>query len=345
MGRKVAPGGRTVAPGGRKVAPGGCKVAPVGRTVVLHPGALGDVLLSIPALRMLRGDVGEVVLAAQGRIGRLLESLGVVDRHVAFDTLGLDVLFGEDAPPPRLHQLLAGAGIVSWFGSGDDGFKRRLSALAPDTLVASSTPATGATVWEHLLASVGARSRADDRDLDAIPVPPAIVADGRGLLAAAGWDGVRPLVMLHPGAGGPAKRWAVEGFAQVAGALRDAFAVELIVHEGPADHEPVTALRRRLRVPSLHLVDPPLEALAGAMRHAWVWIGNDSGVTHLAAAVGTPALALFAAVNLAWRPWPRDASVHVVSMEAPSRADVDAVVAKAAALLGARAPHPVGGQR
>ncbi|MGH6689621.1 MAG: glycosyltransferase family 9 protein [Gammaproteobacteria bacterium] len=315
------------------------------RTVVLHPGALGDVLLSIPALRMLRRDEGEVVLAAQPRIGRLLESLGAVDRHVAFDTLGLDALFGEDAPPPPLHQLFAGARIVSWFGSGDAGFKRRLRALAPDTLVASSTPPAGATAWEHLFASVGARSTADDRDLDAIPVSPAIVDDGRRVLAAAGWDGVRPLLMLHPGAGGPTKRWPVEGFAEVAEALRDAFAVGLLVHEGPADHEPVTALRGRLRVPSLHLVDPPLEALAGAMRHARLWIGNDSGVTHLGAAVGTPALALFTAVNLAWRPWPRGASVHVVSMDAPSRTAVDAVVAKAAALLGARAPHPVGGRR
>lgn len=320
-------------------APGEVAAGPPSRTVVLHPGALGDVLLSVPALRMLRAPGHELVLAAQPRIGKLLASLDVVDRHAAFDTLGLEALFGEDAPPSRLRQFLAGARVVSWFGSGDDGFKRRLSALAPDAVVAASSPPPAAIVWQHLLASVGARSTADDPGLDAIGVSPPIVDEGRGLLTAAGWDGVRPVVMLHPGAGAPAKRWPVEGFAEVAEALVDAFDVELVVHEGPADQEPVAALRTRLRVPSLHLVDPALEALAGAMRHARLWFGNDSGVTHLAAAVGSPVLALFAAVNLAWRPWRRDAVVHVVSTDASSRTDVDAVVAKAAALLAAREPH------
>jgi ADP-heptose:LPS heptosyltransferase len=319
----------------------------MGRTVVLHPGALGDVLLAIPALRALRAQApdDELVLVAQPRIGRLLASLAIVDRSLAFDTLGLETLFADDAPPERLRQLLAGARVVSWFGSGDAGFTRRLRALARQAVVASTVPSDGSTVWPHLVASVGPRAPVDARAeawRAAIVVPRAMVADGRHALAGAGWDGTRPLVMLHPGAGGAAKRWAVDGFAEAGAAVVDALGADVVVHDGPADHDAVAGLRARLRVPASVLVDPPLEVLAGAMRHAALWIGNDSGVTHLAAAVGTPTLALFIAAHVAWRPWARPVRVRVVSVDALSRLDVEAVIAEAGNLRRPRAERAVG---
>jgi ADP-heptose:LPS heptosyltransferase len=319
----------------------------MGRTVVLHPGALGDVLLSIPALRALRARApdDELVLAAQPRIGRLLASLAIVDRPLAFDMLGLETLFTDDAPPERLRELVAGARVVSWFGRGDAGFTRRLRALAGETVVASTVPSDGGTVWEHLVASVGTRAPVAaiaQAWRAAIVVPRGMVADGRHALARAGWNGTRPLVLLQPGAGGATKRWAVDGFAEAAAAVVDELGADLVVHDGPADHDAVAALRARLRVPASVLADPPLEALAGAMRHAALWIGNDSGVTHLAAAVGTPTLALFIAAHVAWRPWARHARVRVVGVDALSRLDVDAVIAEAANLLRPRAARAVG---
>jgi ADP-heptose:LPS heptosyltransferase len=311
------------------------------RTLVLHPGALGDVLLAIPALRALRAGAGELVLAAQPRIGRLLASLGVVDRGVGFDTLGLDALFGDGPPSEPLRALVAGARIVSWFGRGDAAFVARLSRLAGEAIVSSTAPPRDTTVWQHVLASLGSPPEAD-RWRDVVDVTPSVGADGRRLLAGAGWNGARPLVMLHPGAGGVAKRWAVEGFTEAAAALVDACGVDVVVHEGPADREAAAALRARLRVPALVLTDPPLDALAGAMRHASLWIGNDSGVSHLAAAVGARTLALFTDANLAWRPWARDARVRVVGVAALRRDDVDGVVGDAIALLRAPERRAVG---
>jgi heptosyltransferase III len=304
------------------------------RTVVLHPGALGDVLLAVPALRALRAQApaGELVLAAQPHIGRLLVALAIVDRHETFDTLGLDVLFGDAPAPERLRALVAGARVVSWFGSGDTGFVGRLGALAGEAIVSSTARQEGTTVWQRLLASLGS-APVTERWRDVVDPPPSIASDGRRLLAGAGWSGARPLVMVHPGAGGVAKRWAVEGFADVAGALVDRCGVDVVVHEGPADHDAVAALRARLRMAALDLADPPLEALAGAVRHAALWIGNDSGVSHLAAAVGTPTLALFTQANLAWRPWARQARVRVVDVMALRGDDVAGVLTDATALL------------
>ena len=317
------------------------------RTVVLHPGALGDVLLAIPALRALRAGApdDELVLAAQPRIGKLLAALGVVDRALAFDALGLHALFTAGAPGEPLRDLAAGARVVSWFGSRDAGFADRLRSLARESLIAPSVPADKLTVWEHLLASVAmlsAGAGSADAWREPIALREDVVDAGRRALDDAGWDGVRPLVILHPGAGGVAKRWPAEGFAVLAEAIVAMFGSEVVVHEGPADRDAVASLRGRVRVPALALVDPPLETLAGAIHHAALWAGNDSGVSHLAAVLGAPTLALFTAANLAWRPWERGARVRVVDVDALAPSDVAAVVADAGGLLRVREPRVSG---
>lgn len=304
------------------------------RAIVLHPGALGDVLLAVPALRALRGQAAdaELVLVAQPHIGRLLAALAIVDGQVTFDTLGLEALFADDEAPARLHRLLDGARVVSWFGRRDAGFVRRLRALAPGAVVSSSVPSSDdVTVWEHLASAVASPAGVAWRE--PIAVPAAMTIEGRRALAAMGRDGARPLVVLHPGAGGAAKRWAPEGFVEVAAALVDALGADLVVHDGPADRDAVASVRARLRVPSVRLADPSLEILAGVLSHAALWVGNDSGVTHLAAAVGAPTLALFTRANLAWRPWAPRARVRVIAPGSATRRDVEAVIADATALI------------
>ena len=84
----------------------------------------------------------------------------------------------------------------------------------------------------------------------------------------------------------------------------------------------------------------PLLALAGALAHVALWIGTDSGVTHLATAVGAPTVALFTEANLAWRPWTPRARTLVVNTGALSRRDIDRVVAEATSAL--RSGNPLG---
>jgi ADP-heptose:LPS heptosyltransferase len=311
----------------------------VGRIVVLHPGALGDVLLAIPALRALRASApaDELVLAAQPRIGALLNSLAVVDRDIAFDTLGLETLFTDDDTPERLRTLVADARVVSWFGAGDATFVRRLRALAPDAVISSTKSLPMTTVWQHLLASIHPLLEVRDRAIEdagrPMPVPSVLAAEGRRALTAAGWTGERRLLMIHPGAGGVTKRWPPEGFAAVAEALVKAVRLDVVVHDGPADHAAVAALRVRLTVPAFTLTDVPLPVLAGVLTHIALWIGNDSGVSHLAAVVGAPTLVLFAEANLAWRPWAEQARTTVVDVGSLSRLDIDGVIAEAVSML------------
>lgn len=94
-----------------------------------------------------------------------------------------------------------------------------------------------------------------------------------------------PLV-IHPGAGSPAKRWAAEKFRALAHALGRRTAVV----RGPAD-------------PPVEDSDGdvwdglPLAELAGRLKGSGLFVGNDSGITHLAAAVGVPTLAIHVATD------------------------------------------------
>lgn len=295
--------------------------------LVIHPGALGDVLLAVPALRALRAGGDAVTLAAQPRIGALLVALGVVDRAVAFDTLGLEALFtdallGADAPLAR--HLASVTRVVCWFGARDAQFARRLRALAPGVMIAPATTST-TPVWEHLVRTVGGTP-----DRAPVTVAPALMAEGRQALTAAGWDGRSRVLVAHPGAGGAAKRWPVDGFADVVEPL-DA---SVVVHQGPADAEAVRAFVERARRPTLRLSDPSLPTLAGVLAIAAAYLGNDSGVSHLAASVGTPSLVLFTEPARAWSPWSHTA--HCLTITTSKVVDTErvAVHAALAKLLG-----------
>jgi hypothetical protein len=298
----------------------------VAGALAVHPGALGDVLLAVPALRAVRAAVpGPLVFAAQLRVAALLCALGVVDEGVRFEALGLDSLFTEEGCPAA--RLAAASRVVCWFGARDPDFVRRLRAAAPAAVVAPSVGAEG-PVWEHLLRTVaapGGHWRAP------IAVSAPLRAEGRAALEAAGWDGAGGLLLVHPGAGGADKRWPVDSLGEAVATLASRQGLTVVLHRGPADGDAVSALGSRLRVPSGLLAEPDLDALAGALAEATLYLGSDSGVSHLAAAVGTAAVVLFREANLPWRPW--NASACVVVEAAPGR-----VVDAAAALLAGRRP-------
>jgi heptosyltransferase-2/heptosyltransferase-3 len=165
---------------------------------------------------------------------------------------------------------------------------------------------------------------APDAHLAPVTVASAHLDAGRAALRAAGWDGRSRVLLVHPGAGGAAKRWPAHGFAAVTAAT----GATVVVHEGPADADAVRAYRACARQPALALVQPELPVLAGALAIAGAYIGNDSGVSHLAAAVGTPSIVLFTRPMLPWVPW--SASARCLTVTTAELVDDDrAAVAEA----------------
>ncbi len=312
-----------------------CSVAEGASTLVIHPGALGDVLLAIPALRALRqARPGEaLVLAAQPRIGALLRALGEVDAALDVDSLGLHALFVEDGITPP--SLTAWAHVVSWFGAHDATFGRRLTALVPHGVVSSST--TGAApVWEHLVLTVGGDPRGRR---GAVTVSPALRHQGRRALAQAGWNGTAPCLIVHPGTASPSKRWPSDGFAAALAGIVTVPDVFIVLHEGPADADAVEGLRRRWPAHAAVLEGPALPVLAGALARATAYVGNDSGVSHLAAAIGVPSVLVVTAALRRWRPWHAATRCVEVSTDQVRESDVRAVRAVVETLPGVGSPR------
>ena len=298
-----------------------------GGTLVIHPGALGDVVLTIPALRALRAERPDepLTLAAQPRLARLLMALGEVDRVLDFESLRLASLFtGEPCPArPLLEQM---SRVVCWFGSREPSFVANLRAIAPCAVVAAPS-AADVPVWQHLRRTVGA---ALDGGTRVLQVPRGVAEAGRRALLDLGSDGTHPVVLIHPGAGGVVKRWPIDGFATVArDVIQRRRSVTLTVHQGPADLQAASDLLAALGPVAMRLLEPPLETLAGILAGVSLYLGNDSGVSHLAAALGAPCVIPFTRELLGWRPWAAGVHLPVVSARALMPVDLDRVLAAA----------------
>ena len=294
---------------------------PVRQALVIHPGALGDVLQAVPALRALTTLDGglRVSLAAQPRLATLLAGASVVDEALSFESLGLDNLFADAPVSAALADLLDRYHVVvSWFGARAAPYPERLRALVPRAVLAPPVPdADDATpVWRHLLASLaalgppltGSRATAPrGASLAPLAVPREWRERGRAAVAALGAG--PPLLVAHAGAGGDWKRWPPERFAEAIAGIVRGTGCALLLHEGPADHEATRALGARLdalgAAPNrASLVEPDLPLLAGVLAQASAYLGGDSGISHLAAAAGTPSVILYPeATRARWAPW------------------------------------------
>jgi len=281
-------------------------VSPVGdcpRCLVIHPGALGDVLVALPAFAHL-GAVGfRRTLAAAPRLGPLLVPGGYAETVIDLDGLGFYRLFVDEAPADLRATLASFAAVVSWLGAGEPAYADQLARLGRRVVIARARPPAGERrhVSRHLLDTLAALGPVPaDLPPVRLRVAPEAREWARAWLGACGVNAGQAIV-LHPGAGSVAKVWS--GFGALARRLV-ARRQPVVVIGGPADGPVLDGLQRTGALQGTHvLLDSPLPQLAALVAAARVFVGNDSGPTHLAAAVGCPTLALFGPSDpLVWAP-------------------------------------------
>ncbi|MFH1060919.1 MAG: glycosyltransferase family 9 protein [Pseudomonadota bacterium] len=260
-------------------------------TLALHFGALGDFVISWPALGRLAAAAGPagLHLIGQPAWGRLVLPAGqVLDRESA----RFAPLFRPD-PHPSLDAWLAGFGRAAVFARRPDPvLLARLAAHIPQVWAIPTRPAPDQ-------ARPAGQVQADALAAHGLPPAPPL--------------GLRlppPITLgppvIAPGSGGRAKRLAPELTAGLARRLAGQGRPPLIVL-GPAEDRAFRGdLARALAAaPAGHssLADPPLTDLAAALRAAPLYIGADSGVSHLAAAAGARCLVAFGPSDPAiWAP-------------------------------------------
>ncbi|HKG12982.1 MAG TPA: glycosyltransferase family 9 protein [Pyrinomonadaceae bacterium] len=122
--------------------------------------------------------------------------------------------------------------------------------------------------------------------------------------------------LVHPAAAFDTKTWAAENFARVSEHLAGRGLASVAV-AGPGEGKVIEELRAHARAHVVSFTDLSLPELTALASRARLFVGNDSGVAHLAAAVSVPQVVVFGSSNVAhWSPWTR-APFEVVREEMP----------------------------
>ena len=253
--------------------------------LVVRSGALGDVLLLRRAVAALRRAGHRAHLLAPAGVGGVLVGPGAEEasRLTALDGAPAAAWLGGAPAGSAFARSLRADAILALTRSVD--LRTRLGGLAPRVLERDPSPPPGTDASRWLAAPVSALGA------DPVPDPPvlAFTAHERDAARAIADRLPRGFLALHPGSGSAAKNWPADGFGALVRS-RVAGRRWLLV-SGPADEK---GTARLADLPGAVLArDLPLRVLGALLGQAGLYVGNDSGVTHLAAAAGAPTLALF----------------------------------------------------
>ena len=116
-------------------------------------------------------------------------------------------------------------------------------------------------------------------------------------LVEAGLASERPLIGIHPGGNWKYKLWDARNYAHVANALAKKLDAAILLFAGPNERELQNSVAEIMEIPPTLVKTENLRHLAALISACDVYIGNDTGPMHIAAAVDTPIVALFGSTN------------------------------------------------
>ncbi|HRS09793.1 MAG TPA: glycosyltransferase family 9 protein [Sedimentisphaerales bacterium] len=284
------------------------------RAVILQPGALGDCILTLPLAKLMKEalDLGGIDIVGHSEYIGILPGRSCVSSIRSIDSTDLHRLFVEPAKfdladrDPLIDTFADYAWIVTFLGEPDGDFEQNLIFTAncshsAEIITLSLKPPQDSRqhVAEYYVQQFALQSGLPfDRftlpaDEILIEVTEGDRERGLELLEQAGIDVSKRLVVIQPGSGGRHKCWHLENFLNVARSLRDR-GIEVLFLLGPAEVERFESMdKARLYVTAKCMAHLPLSQVVDLLSCADVVIGNDSGVTHLAAGMGLRTFALF----------------------------------------------------
>ena len=284
------------------------------RGVILQPGALGDCILTLPLAKLMQDTLGlgGIDLIGHAEYIGILPERSCVSSIRSIDSAELHRLFAEPAKfdladhDPLINAFADYAWIVTFMGEPDGNFEQNLIFTAncshsAEVITLSMKPPedTKQHVAEYYAGQLARESglppqeaRISGHDV-LIRVTDADRDQGLELLDQAGLDLSGRLVVIHPGSGGRGKCWHLENFVSIAAALRS-MEIEVLFLLGPAEMERFDSSQKaRLHETATCCTHLPLTQVVCLLSCADAFVGNDSGVAHLAAGMGLRTFVLF----------------------------------------------------
>jgi len=276
--------------------------------VVIHLGSLGDVLLAVPAMVRLRTrfPYHRLVLCAEEQVARLLLTCRIVDAWTPVQGRDCTDLFaGVESITGQVQIWLKDCDLaIGWMQDLDGKLNETLKAVGVREVILRSPFSTNIQAIhqrDRFLEAIN-EAPSDDEGDPLLTVTEPLLHFGRACLEAAGLSTGQSLVIIHPGSGSVHKCVAPETLASVVIAVQTSGAIPVVL-EGPVDRETVERLLTLCTDSPIVLRGLDLLTVAGVLAQAGLFVGQDSGITHLAGLMGVRTVALFGPTNPArWVP-------------------------------------------
>ncbi len=269
------------------------------KILIVRTGGLGDTILTLPVVHRIKKINPGVKLHMLGNetmlsVARLS---GAFDGFRSIDESGFAGLFSDSEPSDFLRSYFSNFDEVYFFTAAkkEKIIYKVVKSGAGKCLVLDPSPTKKWTrhIVEHLLTIIGEKKQNSHGFCDyGIKISGNSMIDRRG-------------VFIHPGSGSISKRWPIDRFFRVAERLITPVTFML----GPAEVE--SGMGNDIPENRFTIVCPEsISELYSLISDAALYIGNDSGVSHLAALCGIPSFLIFGATEpVIWRPIGKNVTV------------------------------------
>lgn len=262
------------------------------RFLILRGGAIGDFVMTLPVFEALRRrwPSGRIELIGYPHIASLALAAGLVDRIRSLDEAQVAMLFVPERPlrGPLADYIRGFDVILSYLYDPDDSVRTSLERAGARLVLTGSPRMSDQPAARQLMKPLETLALyPEEEPVPRLVLPEILRVRGRQLACQAG----SAPVLIHPGSGSPNKNWPFGCFLEIADRLQGAGFNPLFSFGEADDREAALYATKKAPFPVLPPVDlPGLAAVCSAVR---LYVGNDSGVTHIAAATGTPTVVIF----------------------------------------------------
>jgi heptosyltransferase-2 len=294
------------------------------RILVIRGGAIGDFVLTLPAIKLLRDAWPNARLEILGykHITALAENrfYAQATRSIEYGPLASFFANGSDLPGELVDYFGCFDLIVSYLFDPDRIFEANLRRCSQARIVVGPAKlGSHAHAAEQLaapLAELGITGLTSAAEL--FPSEADLAAAGRLLPQTS-----NRLIAVHPGSGSARKNWPISNWAALGeGVISNDPNAHLVIFVGEADGVALAHLQRAwAQLPTTFIVDQPLTMVAAVIARCDQFIGHDSGISHIAAATGTSSVVLFGQTDP--RVWaPQNENVRILRPESGAIADL-----------------------
>ncbi|HXX53124.1 MAG TPA: glycosyltransferase family 9 protein [Thermodesulfovibrionales bacterium] len=287
------------------------------KTFIHHDGALGDVLLSLACLRAVRESSDFVHLAGPPAVTEVLKETGFVHETSPAGNTLFTSLYTREIERGTVDFLQQFDHAVLFTRQRESLLAINLTKVISDINIIVTIPphGVGSHVAEFRLSQL-ARAATSDATPLGINIPLRCREEGRKLLVRFfGNEGWERLIAFHPGSGGKRKCWPLVNYFELAERLHRLHTCRILFLTGPSEEPEVADYVQDFadrHAGMAHIRNQPLITVACLLAESRLYVGNDSGVTHLAASVNAEVIAIFGpTAPTLWKPL--GTRVHVIS--------------------------------